>query len=74
MKEKSYGPALEQIQEALKRSPRDADLNEQAGDVESALHHSAEAGAFYRVALENAGESKMRKRIRAKSMAKGGQA
>ena len=74
MKEKSYGPALEQIQEALKRSPRDADLNEQAGDVETELHHSAEAGAFYRVALENAGESKMRKRIRAKAMAKGGQA
>jgi|SRR5579862_984107 len=67
IKEKSYGSALEQIQEALKRSPRDPELNEQAGDMESALHQVAEAETYYRTALENAVDSRVRKRIRAKA-------
>ena len=67
IREKSYGPALDQIKEALKRSPSDPELNEQAGDVERELHHTAEADAFYRAALQNAVDSKMRRRLRAKT-------
>lgn len=67
IREKSFGPALDQIKEALKRAPRDPDLNEQAGDVETGLNHTTEASAFYQVALQNAIDSKMRKRIRGKS-------
>jgi len=66
-REKRYGPALDQINEALKRSPRNPELNEQAGDVESELNHTTEASAFYQIALQNAIDSKMRRRIRAKS-------
>ncbi len=65
IREKNYTAALEQLREALKRSPRDADLNEQAGDVARELHQSAEASAFYRAALENTTDSKMRKRVSA---------
>jgi uncharacterized protein HemY len=66
-KEKSYGPALNQIKEGLKRSPRDPELNEQAGDVEKELSHTADATAFYQIALQHVVDPKMRRRIRVKS-------
>lgn len=58
--------ALEQLREALKRAPRNPELNEEIGDLQKGSGRAGEAAASYQTALKYAGESKTRKRIRAK--------
>lgn len=58
--------ALEQLREALKRAPRNPELNEETGDLQKGAGRASDAAASYQTALKYAGESKARKRIRAK--------